>query len=240
MSKRNTVLFSLLLPTIILFGCAADRAQSSAQTKLLENEHIYWVDSLKKPCSGVAPMQCLQVQRADEMSREGWTLFYDSISGFDYEQGYRYKLVVQEIDLPKEQVPADGSSKKYILSQILEKNFDRKILLDDTWRLTAINGEPLPIKTNQKHPPQLEINLQKMQLSGNNGCNNFFGSIRAVDSETLHLGPLASTRKACIDMTLPDKFDQNIQQVDRYTIEEQTLTLFDKAGDILLTFHKTD
>jgi len=46
------------------------------------NEVIYWVNSLKAPCVGVAPMQCLQVQTGEQLNSDGWQHFYSSIEGF--------------------------------------------------------------------------------------------------------------------------------------------------------------
>ncbi len=232
-----------LLVSVLLFGCAAvqksEMGDAKIQSELQSNERVYWVDSLKSTCSGVALKQCLRVQQADEISPSGWSLFYNSIAGFQYEEGYLYKLVVKEESIPADQVPADGSSKKYTLSQIVEKNFDPKILLNDIWLLAGIDGQQFD-PGGRGRQPQLEISLQDMRVSGSDGCNNFTGSIMLVDSEKIQLGPLAATRKACLNMELPDKFQKSMAKISTYSVQKQTLTMFDSQGKELLLFRKTD
>lgn len=67
-------------------------------------------------CTGVAPQQCLQV-RTDPTTE--YTLFYDTIQGFNFEPGYEYELLVQvdTVDNP----PADGSSLAYTLVEIVSQ-----------------------------------------------------------------------------------------------------------------------
>ena len=84
-----------------------------------------WVNSQKVACEGVAPMQCLQVQESVELSTE-WNNFYSNINGFDYAPGYIYQLEITETKLPKEEVPADGSSIRYDLVKTLKKYPDLK------------------------------------------------------------------------------------------------------------------
>jgi len=79
-------------------------------------EKIIYVNGRTVPCTGVAPQQCWQVK--ESMSND-WTLYYEQIKGFDYEQGYVYKLRVREEIIPNP--PADGSSREWVLVDVLEK-----------------------------------------------------------------------------------------------------------------------
>ena len=47
------------------------------------------------------------------------SMFYGAIAGFEYEEGYQYEIVVQ-ID-PVENPPADGSSLKYHVGGVVNK-----------------------------------------------------------------------------------------------------------------------
>jgi heat shock protein HslJ len=184
-------------------------------------------------------MQCLQIQKGEELHSDGWELFYAPISGFEHEQGYIYKIAVKEEPIPPEQIPADGSSNSYTLIEVLDKQIDGKLSLYDIWVLESIKGNRLNLKGTEKRP-QLEINLKKMRISGNDGCNNFTGGITNVDSQELTFGPIAATRKACIDMDIPDRFHQNINNVQSYSIKDLKLYLFDKEGNELFVLKKTD
>lgn len=67
-------------------------------------------------CTGVGPMKCLQVKETEDGE---WTLFYSSIQGFEYEEGYNYKLEVRREDVPNP--PADAPSVRYILVKEISK-----------------------------------------------------------------------------------------------------------------------
>ncbi|MEW7289700.1 DUF4377 domain-containing protein [Aquimarina sp. 2304DJ70-9] len=73
-------------------------------------------------CEGVAPQKCMLYK---ENIANDWTYFYDTIEGFDYEEGYTYELeiVVNQIENP----PEDGSSLHYTLVKILSKEKDQMV-----------------------------------------------------------------------------------------------------------------
>ncbi|MFW5741497.1 MAG: DUF4377 domain-containing protein [Myxococcota bacterium] len=75
-----------------------------------------YVHEQQVDCQGEGPMRCMQVR---EDSDGEWTWFYDSIEGFEYEEGYRYELRVEVSDV--DEPPAGGSSKRYRLIEIVSK-----------------------------------------------------------------------------------------------------------------------
>ena len=76
---------------------------------------ILYVDSKLVDCVGVGPQKCMLVR---EDLNSDWNMFYDKIEGFDYQEGIQYKLEVMITKV--ENPPADGSSLKYTLSNLLE------------------------------------------------------------------------------------------------------------------------
>jgi hypothetical protein len=68
------------------------------------------------PCTGVGPQLCLKVRQHPDTA---WTLFYDAIEGFQFEEGFEYTLrvAVREVENPA----ADASSLSYRLLAILRK-----------------------------------------------------------------------------------------------------------------------
>ena len=52
---------------------------------------------------------------------ERWRLFCDNIEGFDYEEGYEYRIRVKGYEYEKDEIRADGSSIWYKLDKILWK-----------------------------------------------------------------------------------------------------------------------
>lgn len=65
----------------------------------------------KQDCVGVAPMKCLVVNG---------DLFYDSIEGFEFEEGTEYEITVARTE--RENVPADASKYKYRRVEVLKSN----------------------------------------------------------------------------------------------------------------------
>lgn len=80
-----------------------------------ENKILY-VDSMLVDCVGVGPMKCMKIREDPNAS---WQNFYDKIEGFDYTEGKLYKISVKVTDV--ENPPADASSKKYELIEILDQ-----------------------------------------------------------------------------------------------------------------------
>ncbi|MFW2404418.1 MAG: YbaY family lipoprotein [Gammaproteobacteria bacterium] len=111
-------------------------------------------------------------------------------------------------------------------------------LFETHWKLISIDEQPVVTKA----PPEdarLTLAAESGQAAGYTGCNRFSGSLE-VDGDRLTLGPLASTRRACIDtMELETAFLAALARVDRYQIIEQELRLY--AGpDIAASFVAVD
>lgn len=80
-------------------------------------EKTLWVREKQVDCEGEGPMTCLQVRDTPDGK---WTLLYTRIHGFEFEPGFRYELKVQvHSGLP---APADGSSVRYTLVQVVKKS----------------------------------------------------------------------------------------------------------------------
>lgn len=66
--------------------------------------------------AGAGTMMCMQVK---ENPDDEYTLFYNQIEGFEYEEGYEYELIVSEEKV--ENPPADASALKYTLVEEVSK-----------------------------------------------------------------------------------------------------------------------
>lgn len=245
---NNSLIGILWLFILVSVGCSSSKTVTEKKTVIMDSdkkgtskevESVYWVNSRKVDCVGEGPMTCLQVQKGGKLGEQEWEYFYDSIEGFDYEQGYIYKLTVKETNKPEKDVPADGSSIRYELVKVLEKQADTKLRLHDIWALEAIGGETVDLKTLRKHP-SIEINLTNMTVMGNDGCNSLRGDIKEVGAKKLVFGPLAATKMACPNMELSSKFSQKLSQVQNYQLKGLKLHLLDGESNELLRFRKVD
>lgn len=91
---------------VALTGCS----ESTDTTRL-------WIGPERVECEGVAPMMCLQVA---ESAEGDYQLFYDTIEGFDYQEGTSYVIDVSITEV--ENPPADASSLQYTLVEIVEES----------------------------------------------------------------------------------------------------------------------
>ncbi len=77
-------------------------------------EQVLYIAPEKKSCTGVAPMECMQVR---ETPSGEWSLFYNQIEGFNYVAGKSYKVKVRREKVANP--PADASAFKYVLLEVL-------------------------------------------------------------------------------------------------------------------------
>lgn len=79
-------------------------------------QKLVYVAAERAPCTGVAPMLCLQVRDSPD---QPWRLHYGEIIGFTPEPGVEYRLRILEDTV--ENPPADGSSKRWFLDLVVEQ-----------------------------------------------------------------------------------------------------------------------
>lgn len=225
----------LLLVMLFLTACSGEGRNGP-------DLHIYWINGLKVPCTGVGPMHCLQVQQGETPDPSAWKPFYGTIKGFEFEAGFLYKIVVREKQLDAAKVPADASSIEYTLVKIVEKRPDLRVRLHDIWIVSSLEGKEIKPGTDGLLPelPRLEIRVDEMKYYGNDGCNNLTGGIIELDDSTLKFGVAAGTRKMCRNMQIPDQFNPILQEVASYKINNRKLFLYDIKGEELMQLQKTD
>lgn len=218
-------------------------ASSCANNVDATDEVIFEVNSFRVPCVGMAPMSCLQVRRGDDAAGE-WQSFYAPIRGFDYEPGYLYRLRIRETTLPPGQVPADASSIRYDLVEVIDKEPDPRLAIQDIWvldRLDRISIDDFdPASRGQS--PSIEFNVVLGEYLGNDGCNAFRGDIVTVGPEELTLGPPTSTDGAggCGDGSLQAQFAAALTRITRWRRDGLSLALADDHDAEVLVFRKVD
>ncbi len=189
-----------------------------------KTKNVYIADHLID-CTGVAPQKCMLIK---ENIIDDWTHFYGNIKGFKYETGFEYLLKVKIETIKKP--PADGSSLKYTLIEILEKNKTQKqVNLHNNWKIISMEG----VDSFEKNP-SLKFDSNKNGVSGFSGCNNFFGNFD-LDKQSLSLGEMGMTRKMCPNMALENTFINNLKNVSTYKIVDSKLKLLNKENQIIIT-----
>jgi len=198
----------------------------------------YWVNSSKFECdAGEAIMQCLQIKKSENLEKGNWEYFYDEIEGFTFKPGVFQKIEVKETALDLKDVPADASSIKFSLVKILEEHQDIRYAIHDIWVAKKVFGKK--ITTNMKMP-NLEINITKMTVHGNDGCNAFNGSIPVLKDNNIEFGPLMATRRYCGDGNVSIKFNKALSETKSFKREGLNLIFLNENNEETIQFLKVD
>lgn len=183
------------------------------------------------PCTGLVPRLCLQVKTNAE---DAYSLFYDTIEGFEFEQGFEYELLVNKQTVPNP--PADASSFRWTLVEEVSKTpVEPAAELEGvTWQLLAYLDQ-----NNMLVMPVAEatMRLQDGEAGGNGGCNNYFAPY-VLEGDQLSFGQAGSTMMACEEpvMSQEQAFLANLATVATYQIVGDQLQLVNAAGEPVLVF----
>jgi heat shock protein HslJ len=88
------------------------------------------------------------------------------------------------------------------------------------WHLAELDGLPI---ASRDHAPPPELAFHGSDLSGFTGCNRLTASFIATE-DSLRLGPIVTTRRACPDST-ESRFLELLKTVDAYEIIDDKLIL---------------
>lgn len=213
---------------------APDQTEPEAEEPTGEIKTI-WIGPELAECTGVGPQTCMLIKWEQDAD---WQYFYSQIMGFTFEPGYDYEFIVEERKV--ENPPADGSSLEWILAEITSKTKVEQGMgaypLDGTmWILT---GYSQPLVDDMEI--SLTFDLTTGQVSGNSGCNTFFGGFTYEDKQ-IGFGPMGSTRMACEQEIMDQEllFLNLLAQVNAYEITDNQLTLTTADRETLI-FIATD
>ena len=109
------------------------------------------------------------------------------------------------------------------------------LLQSKTWYLTQIGHTEIKT-TADRNTPTLQFDQSTQRLSGSDGCNRIMGSYTA-GRDTLTLGPVASTRMACLNNgNIDQQFNEALAKTANYQAYGKTLKLTDRHGNVVLQF----
>ena len=187
-------------------------------------------------CVGAGPQKCYKVKFDPN---EDWQLLYDPIEGFDYQEGYRYTLLVEKLEVLDP--PADSSAIQYMLVDVLEQEkvdaMELGVLENTNWLLTgygdsqALNGVLEKIMVTFQYDPT------EGMVSGSGGCNRYFGEVSVNQDEgTITFGPLGMTRMACQEPVNQQEntFIGILEKVVRFEVQGDQMVLASEDGQVLV------
>lgn len=80
-------------------------------------DRIVQIAGQRAPCTGVAEGLCLQYR---DQPGSPWQFLYGEIEGFEWQVGVEYVLRIREYTVPNP--PADGSSRRWMLLEVLDRS----------------------------------------------------------------------------------------------------------------------
>ncbi len=264
MKKRALLPTLLILLTAVLAACSTGgstepetteenttpetEAENVAPTAASGKIVTMYVGPELVDCTGVAPQKCMQVK---ENPNDDYTLFYDQIEGFNYEEGFEYELKVEVTKV--ENPPADASNLKYTLVEEVSKTpaagaeaADAGMPVPDTleniqWALVSYVGAD---GTMMDVLPDTTITAQFAdgQVSGNSGCNSYSGSYE-LDGSNITFGPIAGTLMACAPEIMKQEaaYLANLGKAAQFNLDKEgQLALSDADGNLLLLYTEAE
>jgi len=197
-----------------------------AATRMLE------VDNRLVECSGAAHAQCLRVR---DVGGSDWHIFHGQIENFTFEPGYRYRLEVEEF--PVENPPADGSSIRTVLVEMVRKlaveppadPFAGKV-----WRLYELQPRGDADVLRPESMITLAIDTPVGKASGKGGCNGWFATAKVRGLELDFTG-MGATMMACPPPAMDEEraFFDAIGRSKGYAVDENGLTLTLSDGGVM-------
>ena len=85
----------------------------------------------------------------------------------------------------------------------------------------------------------LTLEFADTRVSGNAGCNTFSGASTLSGHDGIKIGPLATTRRACVDpavATQEQQYTAALELATTYRVTGNEMTLFRPGGTIAATF----
>ena len=130
----------------------------------------------------------------------------------------------------------DDQNKLLLTFKPFEKT-QNKIRIHDIWAVIRVEGYPI---NRMVTVPRLEINTQDMKMMGNDGCNEYFSSIKELTDTKITIENIGSTRKICQEMEFPERYKNALKSIATYSFINDKLIFYNNSGDEVLAFMKVD
>lgn len=225
----------------LFFVLAACQPVRDTRTSNEAVEKTLYIGPELVDCVGVGPMQCMMVK---ENPDDEYQFFYNEIEGFTFEPGYTYEVRVRVE--PVANAPADASSLKYTLIEVVSKEAVAPsgaagvaagaALEGPTWQLTGV-ADANGVVSATPEGVTATATFVDGRVSGSSGCNNY-GAAYTLDGDSLTIKPGPMTMMACPEpqMTVEQQLMAALVATAAYQIAGSELHLLDAAGQVVATF----
>lgn len=108
-------------------------------------------------------------------------------------------------------------------SYILEKQENH--ITNKYWKLVELRGQPVQKDTSQREIHFI-LRQKDQRIGGFAGCNNLNGTYEIQSPNRIKFSKMATTMKACLDMTQEKEFLKILEMADSYNLSKDTLQLY--------------
>lgn len=215
--------YLVILLTILFFSCDTSHSVASSQEKN-KNTSIFEVGANYVDCQGMGAQKCLLVKKEGENK---FSYFYDKIVGFNFEEGFTFKIEVRKEIIANP--PADASNIRYTLVKVINKTAVIESEIEGEWSLKKMNKTSLSITSLT-----LFINSKEAKIKGNSGCNTYEGKLSENKyTKTLSFSGIAETKRACPNLNLESEYLKTLKKTTSYRINFNKLILLENGFEIL-------
>jgi heat shock protein HslJ len=116
----------------------------------------------------------------------------------------------------------DDNDDRYFL-QKTESDAAKLGITNRYWKLVELNGNPVNYPEFSKEA--FILFSPEGRVSGNLGCNSFFGTFTLEEGNRISFSQMGSTQMMCMDMTIETEMVRILQMADNYNLNEKQLAL---------------
>jgi len=106
---------------------------------------------------------------------------------------------------------------KYVLRKLNDP------VIEKYWKLVELNGKPIAANLNKE--PHIIFKAFNNRIIGSSSCNSFTGSYDLKDMNRVKISKVASTRMACLEMSVESGLFRALNTVDNFNVNDTMLTL---------------
>jgi heat shock protein HslJ len=116
-----------------------------------------------------------------------------------------------------------------------ETNSSASELVEKYWKLTALSGQPVDATEGSKEA-HIIFKQEGGRVNGNSGCNTFSGTYKLQKGGKISFSQMVTTMMMCINMDIETKFLKVLENADNYTVNGNTLVLYNARKEPLAGF----
>jgi copper homeostasis protein (lipoprotein) len=119
------------------------------------------------------------------------------------------------------------------------KKIENNSIIGKHWRLVELQEKSITSESGQGKEAFLLLHEEGNRITGNGGCNHFFGTYELLDGNGIRISQIGATKMMCPDMEQETTFFRTLESVNNYAIQNETLVFFDSPASIAAKFESS-